>query len=223
MSREEKDFLAFHLVFALLCVAVLAAPLAVQAGPRMAALTALYLVAFPFTAIRRGHRWWVDLWAFAFVTSAFQVFPDWFLSAELGILVFPPDGFPKIGTVSGYMAGLWSIPLVCVIFAGRRAAERVSTRAGYVAAAIASLLVFGMSEETVWMIPSWYATGVRTLGHTALYVIVPEILLGLSAYWMYDRVRGKGLRVKLPAAFCVMAFYLGNLALFFFLVERILR
>jgi hypothetical protein len=43
-----------------------------------------------------------------------QIWPDWFLSAQLEILVFPEDGLFKIGTVSGYMLFLWAIPFFII-------------------------------------------------------------------------------------------------------------
>jgi hypothetical protein len=185
-------------------------------------LVLAYNIALPVTAKLRGHAEWTGIWLFALVLSFFQVFPDWFLSAQLGILVFPEDGFPKIGTVSGYMAGLWTIPIFIIIYTAGRMRQRFSVRAAYGAAAVMALVIFGFSEQTVWMLPSWYAIEVHMIGHTAIYIIVPEIILGLSCAYAYERVRGRGFAVKVPAAFLVMLLYLGSAAWFYFLIERII-
>ena len=222
MTREERDALLFHLAFSVLCMPVLLVP-GPGMGVKLFILVLVYNIALPVTAKLRGHAEWTGIWLFALVLSIFQVFPDWFLSAQLGVLVFPEDGFPKIGTVSGYMAGLWTIPIFIIIYAARGFGRAVSTRAAYAAAAaVLALVIFGLSEQTVWMLPSWYAIDVHMIGHTAIYIIVPEMILGMSCVYSYERVRGKGHAVMVPAAFLVMLLYLGSAAWFYFIVERVL-
>lgn len=213
----------FHGIFTFLCVAVLALPIAFPPGQRLAFLVAFYLVAMLFIGLRLRDVEWLMLLGFCFTLSVFQVLPDWFLSAQLNILVFPEDGFPKIGSVSGYMAGLWTIPLFMIIFTGSRVKARFTEGAALMTVAAVSLLIFGVSEETVWMIPSWYAKNVTVVGHTALYILVPEILLGLSAYLVYEKVKGGTMLKRGLAAFFVMTFYIGNSAFFYFLVECIIQ
>jgi hypothetical protein len=75
----------------------------------------------------------------------------------------------------------------------------------------------------VWMLPSWYARNVAMAGHTALYIIIPEIILGVSCLYCYERVREKSHLVKIPGAFLVMQLYLGSAALFYFVIERLIR
>ena len=159
---------------------------------------------------------------FAFILSMFQVFPDWFLSAQLDILVFPDDGCFKIGTVSGYMAGLWTIPLFIIVFLGQQIRGRSSEPAACLTAGAAALVLFGGSEATLWLLPSWYAKDVLIIGHVAIYILVPEIILGLAAYGAYQTVCRKPVQVKIFSAFFVMLLYLGSAAFFYFLVERII-
>jgi hypothetical protein len=223
LAGNEKAAIMFHGIFTVLCVAVLALPIAFPPGQRLAFLVAFYLVAMLFIGLRLRDVEWLKLLGFCLILSVFQVFPDWFLSAQLNILVFPEDGFPKIGSVSGYMAGLWTIPLFIIIFTGWRVKARFTEGAALMTVAAASLLIFGVSEETVWMIPSWYAKNVTIVGHTALYILVPEILLGLSAYLVYEKVKGGTLLKRVLAAFFIMTFYIGNSAFFYFLVERIIQ
>ncbi len=221
MTREEREALWFHLVFSVLCVPVLLVP-GPGVGVRLCILVLVYNIALPVTAKLRGHAEWAGIWLFALILSFFQVFPDWFLSAQLGVLVFPEDGFPKIGTVSGYMAGLWAIPIFIILYTASRIRARYTPAAGYAAAALLSLVIFGLSEQTVWMLPSWYAQNVHMIGHIAVYIIVPEIILGMSCVCAYELVRGRGHVAKVPAAFLVMLLYLGSAAWFYFVVERLL-
>lgn len=221
MTRQEIDALLFHLVFSVLCVPVLLLP-GPGTGVKLFILVLAYNIALPVMARLRGHAEWMEIWLFALVLSIFQVFPDWFLSAQLGVLVFPEDGFVKIGTVSGYMAGLWTIPVFIIIYSASRVRERFSLRAAYAAAAALSLVMFGVSEETVWMLPSWYAQNVHMVGHTAVYILFPEIMLGLSCVYAFEQLRGRDHLVKVPAAFLVMLLYLGSAVWFYFLVERLI-
>jgi hypothetical protein len=220
MTRAERDALLFHLGFAALCAPVLLVP-GPGVGVKLFVLVLAYNIALPVIARVRGHAEWIGIWLFALILSVFQVFPDWFLSAQLGVLVFPEDGFVKIGTVSGYMAGLWAIPVFIIVYASSLAGERGSARAAYATAAALSLVIFGLSEETVWMLPSWYAQNVRMIGHTAVYIVVPEIILGISCVYAYRQLRGRSHLLKVPAAFLVMLLYLGSAAWFYFIVERV--
>jgi hypothetical protein len=223
LARNEKAAIMFHGIFTVLCVAVMVAPVAFPPGQRLAFLVVFYLIIMFVIGFRFRDNEWLKVLGFCLTLSVFQVFPDWFLSAQLNILVFPEDGFPKIGTVSGYMAGLWTIPLFMIIFTGSRVKARFTEGAALVTVAVASLLIFGVSEETVWMIPSWYAKNVTVVAHTALYILIPEMLLGLSAYLVYEKVSGGTALKRGVAAFFVMTFYIGNSTFFYFLVERIIQ
>jgi len=119
-----------------------------------------------------------------FLISLFQIWPDWFLSAQLNILVFPDDGLFKIGTVSGYMAGLWAIPLFLICFIGLKLQEKYSHCKTLIAVGLISLTIFGFSEQSMWMLQSWYPQNVTLIfDHLAVYIIIPEIILGLSTFY----------------------------------------
>jgi len=137
--------------------------------------------------------------------------------------VFPEDGFIKIGSVSAYMAGLWAIPIFIIIFIGKRFEERASRTMAFVFVAILSLIIFGLSEMTMWSLQSWHAQNVTTIfDHLALYIMIPEVILGLSSYYFYEIVREKSHWLKIPATFTVMLLYLGSAAFFYFLIEKII-
>lgn len=94
-----------------------------SAGIKLASLTLLFHISFAGLCL--VFRWYTPfrIWKFLVPLSILMVFPDWFLSAVLQTLVFPEDGFLKIGTVSGYMAGLWAIPLFICVYTGIKLEE----------------------------------------------------------------------------------------------------
>ncbi len=169
----------------------------------------------------RDYKEWIYIWIFVFLISVFQIFPDWILSAELNVLVFPEDGLFKIGTVSGYMVGLWVIPLFIIILIAKQLQERFSKKIAYISVIVLSLAIFGISEQSMWMLQSWYAQNVLMIGRVALYIIIPEIILGLSAYYGYELIKEKHHLFKIPIAFLIMILYLGNAVFYYFLIERV--
>jgi hypothetical protein len=56
------------------------------------------------------------------------------------------------------------------------------------------------------------------ISHVALYVIVPEGILGYSVYWMYDKVKGN-LAKSVVGSFLTAMIYTGSLVFFFFFIE----
>ena len=217
-----RDFAYVHLLFAVVAAAVLLFPATVGISARMLVVVIAYNVMIQLVALQRGHTEWIRIWLFAFALSILQIWPDWYLSAELGVLAFPDDGFLMIGTVPAYMAGLWAIPLFTIIYVGQLVQKRWADKWVLVIVGALTLAIFGASEATMWMLPSWYAVGVTMIGHVAVYIIVPEIVLGLSTYITYDIVRERPLWMIAIAAVLVMILYLGCTVLSFFMIERVL-
>lgn len=222
LDRMERDCLILHGLFTLVAVAVLMFPAALPVGPRLSALVIAYNLALPITGMRQGYPEWVSLWLFLLPLSILQIFPDWFLAAQLNVLVFPDTGSLRIGAVPAFMGGLWVIPLFITVFLGLRMAERTSRKYVILAVCLASFLLFVGSETLLWAIPIWYARDVTTVAHVALYLIVPEILFGLSAFLAYEASLGRAVWYRLGAAFTVMIIYLGNLCFFYFVMETLL-
>ena len=218
ISKVVKDFLIIHLIFVALCVLILLIPISGSIGFKIFILVLIYNIIIPLFAYLRNHTEWINIWLFVFILSLFQVWPDWFLSAELGILVFPEDGFVKIGTVSLYMAGLWAIPLFLIIFIGSYLQENYSMQKVYLIVAFLSLIIFGLAEQTIWMIESWYAQNVIMVGHLALYIVVPEVILGITTFYGYNLIQDKNNLLKIPVAFIIMLLYLGSAVFFYFFV-----
>jgi len=221
LTKMEKDAFLIHIIFTIICAIILSIP-GLQVGVKLFILVIIYNIIVPLVGILRKYPVWLNIWLFSFILSMFQIWPDWFLSAQLEILVFPKDGLFKIGTVSGYMLFLWAIPLFIIIFIGQRVNERVSLHTTYLIIALMSFLIFGISEMTIWMIGSWYAQNVTMIGHAAIYIIIPEIILGISTYYIYSQIKEESHLVKIPAAFIVMLLYLGSAVFFYFLFERVL-
>lgn len=222
ISKVVKDFLIIHLIFVALCILILLIPISGSMGIKLFILVAIYNIIIPLFAYLRNHTEWINMWLFVFILSIFQVWPDWFLSAELGILVFPEDGFIKIGTVSLYMAGLWAIPLFLIVFIGSYLHENHSMLSVYLIVAFLSLIIFGLAEQTIWMLESWYAQNVIMVGHLALYIIIPEVVLGITTFYGYNLILNKNGLFKIPVAFTIMLLYLGSAVFFYFLIERVI-
>jgi hypothetical protein len=157
-----------------------------------------------------------------FPLSLLQIFPDWFLSAVLGVLVFPDTGSPRVGDVPLFMGGLWIIPLFIIVLLGRRVQVRFTKNLAILAVCIASAVLFLGSEAVLWLIPIWYAHGVTMIAHVAIYLIVPEILLGLFTFLAFETFHTDMIWHRLGAAFTVMVIYLGNLCFFYLIIEHLI-
>ena len=221
LTEMERDAVIVHILFSIICGIVLSIP-GMPIGIQLFILVIIYNIIIPLVGIWRKYTDWLNIWLFSFILSMLQIWPDWFLSAQLEILVFPEDGLFKIGTVSGYMLFLWAIPFFIILFIGRSVNERSSLNTTYLIVALMSLLIFGISEMTIWMIGSWHAQNVTMIGHAAIYIFIPEVILGISTYYSYSQIKEKNHLVKIPAAFIVMLLYLGSAVFFYFLFERVL-
>ncbi|TFG25765.1 MAG: hypothetical protein EU533_00755 [Promethearchaeota archaeon] len=222
MKKENLDFLSTHVLFSLTSIIILMIPI-LQVGLKLFILVIIYNLLIPVISLYRKHQEWIKIWSFSFLISIFQIFPDWFLSAELNILVFPEDGLFKIGTVSGYMIGLWTIPLFIIILIGTKLQDKKSNLLTYCLVAIISLLIFGISEATMWLLPSWYPQNVTLLfEHLAIYIIIPEIILGVSSYYFFKNYKDNSIYYRLITAFTVMIIYMGYISFFYFLIEKII-
>ncbi len=221
-SKDVKDFIVLNLIFILVCSVVLFLPF-IAIGIKFFILVLTYNVMIPSFSLWKGYNEWINIWLFSLILSILQVFPDWFLSAQLNVLVFPEDGFVKIGTVSGYMAGLWVIPFFTILFIGLKVQIKSSKFKAYLVVSIVSIIIFGSAEMTLWAIGSWYAQNVVTIfDHIAVYILFPEIILGSTTFHYFNQIKEKHHIWKIPIAFLVMLIYLGAAAFFYFLFEFIL-
>ncbi len=222
-EKLTRDFIIDHLIFIGLCLVVLLIPIPIAIGIKLFILVASYNLMIPLVGLFRKYSEWVKLWVFVFFISLFQIWPDWFLSAQLNILVFPEDGLFKIGTVSGYMAGLWAIPLFLICFVGLKLKVKFSHFKTLIAVGLISLLIFGFSEQSMWMLQSWYPQNVTLIfDHLADYIIIPEVILGLSAFYYFDKTKKNQYLILIVVAFGIMLLYLGSVSFFYFLFEKVI-
>ncbi|TGK37459.1 hypothetical protein EHQ12_06975 [Leptospira gomenensis] len=222
MKLSEKHVLVFHILFFALSILVLFLPGSVSSGWRMFSLVFVYNGGILLFARIWTHERWTDLWFFLFPLSCCLVFPDWFLSQVLGVVEFPADGFPKIGTVSGYMAGLWVIPLFVSTFVSVRFRKRFSDAPAlqsYLLGGLIAFVFFLVSEEVSYLIPVWFAKNVWMFDHVAVYVLAPEFILAVFACYAYEVCAYSSLSEKILWAFLTMFVYLGALGFFFLLLE----
>jgi len=222
-AKSTRDFIIIHLIFIGLCFAVLIIPIPIAIGIKLFILVISYNLLIPLVGLFRKYSEWVKLWVFVFLISLFQIWPDWFLSAQLNILVFPEDGLFKIGTVSGYMAGLWAIPLFLLCFFGLKLKEIYSHSKSLVLVGFLSFSIFVFAEQTMWMLQSWYPQNVTLLlGHLAIYIIIPEVILGLSTFYYFEKIKTQHYLMLIVAAFGIMLLYLGSASFFYFLFEKLI-
>jgi hypothetical protein len=223
IKKSGNLFLLFHLIFILITIIALLVPsFLLKIGIKLFILVLIYNLSAWLIGVLNQDSLWTRIWLFSFLISIFQVFPDWFLSAELNVLVFPEDGLFKIGPVSGYMVGLWTIPLFIIIYTGVKCKETLTDKKAVFIVLLLSLLIFGTSEATIWVIGSWYPQNVTTLfNHIALYIIPPELILGFCSYYIFLQIQNKKLLYYLPLSFAIMLIYLGSCSFFYFLIEKI--
>jgi len=221
LTPVEKEAVIIHVIFSLICLIFLFSPISISVGIRLLLLVIIYNLFMPAWGLYKKYENWTSLWIFAFILSLFQVFPDWFLSLQLNVLVFPEDGCFRIGTVSGYMAGLWTIPVFMIIYIGESINRRYSKKITYIAVAFVSFIIFAGSEQTLWILPSWQAQHVHMIGHVAGYIIIPEIIFGVSAFACYTSIKKKSHLIKIPFAFFIMLLYMGSASFFYLFFETI--
>ena len=222
IKSDERDAIFVHIFFVSICLIVLLFPIKLPIGIKLFTLVIIYNTIIPIVGIWRNYIEWIKIWLFSLILSVFQIFPDWILSAQLNVLVFPEDGLFKIGTVSGYMLFLWIIPFFIIIFTGEHIYKRSSEKITYIFVIFLSFLIFGVSEMTIWTIGSWYAQNVFMILNIAIYIIIPEIILGVTTFWSYTKTKESKIIEKISVAFLIMLIYLGSAVFFYFLIEKVI-
>ncbi len=222
-DKSIRDFLVIHAIFAVLTVIALLIPVTTPISSKLLLVVIVYNGLIFLEAVQKEHKDWMNIWVFAIILSVLMVFPDWYLSETLGALQFPDDGFPMIGgAIPIYMAGLWTIPFFIIMFIGKQVEERKSMNFSYIVVSVLSIAIFALAELTLVYLPSWAATVNGITGNLAWYIIIPELILGLSTFICFNIMKDKNIGNKILGAFTVMIFYIGNASFFFFLIETLL-
>lgn len=209
--EQRRNWIVFHAVFAVVALACLLAPVG-SLGLRVLLLTVGYSLAILALAMRTGDRVLLAFWSTLAPMSILMVLPDWFLSAVLGILVFPDTGAPYIGTMPLFMAFMWTIALLPVMLLGWVMESLRGLNTALVAVVAAGLVMFTLAEFAAPLVPLWHPQNVATVGGVAPYVLLPEVGLTIATYLL---VRGAADRTRLATAAGVVAvpfMYLGMLS-----------
>ncbi len=223
-EKPIRDFLLIHVIFAVLAAvtSLVPIPTATISG-KMLVLVIVYNGLIVVEFYNKGYEDWKSIWVFVFILSLLMVFPDWYLAETLGALVFPDDGFPMIGgAIPIYMAGLWTIPFFIIVFIGKEVQSRKSLKLAYGIVSVISILIFVLAELTLVNLPSWSATVSGMTGNLAWYIVIPELLLGLSTFICYNIIKDKKIWMTITGAFIVMVLYIGFASFFYFLIETLL-
>ncbi|MEM1182096.1 MAG: hypothetical protein AAGM22_27355 [Acidobacteriota bacterium] len=215
----DVRFLGFHALFLTVGTLLLVLPSTVPMGWRLFFAGVVYNIGFPVFAVSCVEPRWARLWTFIFPLSLLQIFPDWHLAQNLGTLVFPDLGFPQIGPVSLFMGLLWAVPLILIVDFGERLDARFGGAAAAWGAAAISLVIFGIAEATLTLIPVWHAQNVAMVGPVALYVLIPEAILGAAAWRAFRLTENRGTAAALAGALAVMLLYAASLHLSWWLLE----
>ncbi len=83
-----------------------------------------------------------------------------------------------------------------------------------------ALIIFWISEETMHLIPVWHAKSVKTIGHSAIYVLPAEFLLGVFFSLIFEVSKFTSFSKKILLAATVSIYYTGALAISYLLIEK---
>lgn len=203
-----RDALIFHAVFFAVAIPVALSQQADHLGLALLGLALLYNIALPLVGLQRNHKGWFPLWLFLLPLSLTLPCADWMLVQRMGTLSFPDHSVPRIGdAVPFYFMGLWIMLLWQVCWLAQ------ATRKPYPVAAVLALIGFLVWEWAARPMSLWHAQGVHMVAGFALYPIIPEVLLALSALWMWRTLEHKPWLQRLAGALAVTVFYAGALSL----------
>lgn len=207
-NHRVRDALIFHLLFFSIAIPVALISSDRSLGIAVTVLAAGYNLALPTVGHWRGHRDWVQLWVFLLPISITLPCADWMLVQRMQTLVFPDHGIWRLGgAVPLYFTGLWIMLLWPVCWLAS------SVRHPYRFAAGFSLLAFLVWEWAARPMSLWHAVGVKQVAGFALYPLIPEMLLGVAALWMWRQCGYAAWPQRVAAAGSVSVFYAGALSL----------
>ena len=206
MKASVREALWFHGLFVAVALLTLSLVHGAMFGTALLTLAIAYNVTLPLYALARGHAEWLSLWLFLIPLSCGQVLPDWALVDIARVLVFPDYGQFRIGgAVPVYFMGLWIMLLFPILLVCD------STRRRYLNTALLSLLLFAFWEWAARPLGLWHAVNVSMIAGTAVYPLIPEIMLSLVALWAYRSTRKYSTIQQLFSAFAVNLLYTGAL------------
>lgn len=214
----------FYTVFAITSVLVLNMPVG-SLGNRILFLVIGYNVALVTVATKNRYQDWLDLYKFLAPLSLLQVLPDFFQADYQQVLVYPDTGGPFIGPVSAAMAlGIWTIPLFALTLLGRYVEQRKGRKKdGFVAVALAGLVVFGIAEGHAWRIPIWETMNCKQLGKMSYFSLAADMVLGLLVYAFTPAVASYSFLLRLVVATLMMLAFTGTASITYLFTDIIPR
>ncbi|HVT36833.1 MAG TPA: hypothetical protein VHE37_14680 [Nevskiaceae bacterium] len=208
MNIAVRDGLKFHAVFFLTFALVLWLEHGSALGSGLLALAISYNVLVPALGFWRGHAEWLSLWSFLAPLSMMQVLPDCALARIAHVLVFPDLAQYRIGgEVPVYFMGLWIMLLFPILLLAN------AMRSRYTLAALLTLVLFAFCEWAARPLGLWHNEHVAMTFGVAHYALLSELLLGLTALWMYRLTRHSNPLARAVGAICVSVFYTGSVFL----------
>lgn len=206
MNASTREGIWFHILFFFVAASVLLFARDAMLGKGLLLLVLGYNLLLPAVAFVRRHPEWLALWAFLLPLSAAQVLPDLALANVAKVLVFPDLGQFRIGgAVPVYFMGMWTMLLFPLLLIGN------STRSRYLNTGVMAFISFTFWEWAARQLQLWHAQDVLMSHGIALYVLVPEVLLCLTALWMYRLTGESGILARFFGALSVSVFYAGAL------------
>lgn len=216
MKASIREALWFHLLFFIVSAPVLFLVHGAMLGKALVGLTLFYNLALPMMGLMRGHGEWLRLWLFLLPLSCGQVMPDWALAEIAGVLVFPDHGIWRVGgQVPAYFMGLWIMLLFPITLISD------SLRSRYLAAASLGLLLFTFWEWAARPLQLWHAQDVWTIAGTAVYPLIPEMLLVIATLAAYRNSREHNIIQQWFSAFGVNLLYTGAVFIGLLLTRRL--
>ncbi|HWU68563.1 MAG TPA: hypothetical protein VN046_06790 [Stenotrophobium sp.] len=204
MKSALREALWFHGLFLAIALALLFTVHGERYGQALTALALAYNILLPLYAVARGHAEWLSLWFFLIPLSCAQVFPDWALVDIGHALSFPDHGQYRIGgAVPVYFMGLWIMLLFPILLICD------TTRRRYFNTAVLSLLLFAFWEWAARPLALWHASNVFMIAGTAVYPIIPEMILCVAALQAYRNSHNRNIIQRVFSAFGVNLLYTG--------------
>lgn len=204
MKSSIREALWFHGLFLIIALAALSFAHGAHYGQALLALTLAYNILLPLYAVARGQAEWLSLWFFLLPLSCGQVIPDWALVDIAHVLSFPDHGQYRIGgAVPIYFMGLWMMLLFPILLICD------TTRNRYFNTAVLSLLLFAFWEWAARPLALWHASNVYMIAGTAVYPIIPEMILCVAALQAYRSSQHRSLIQRVFSAFSVNLLYTG--------------
>lgn len=217
MSASVREALLLHGLYFVVAAPLLLMNQGVAFGQSLLWLTVGYHVLLPAWSLLRGHSEWLWLWLFLLPLSAAQVLPDWALVEVTQTLVFPDHGLYRIGgAVPVCFLGLWTPALFPIVLLAQ------ASRQPYFVAGALSLALFAFWEWAAVPLQIWEPRNVTMVNGVAIYVLLPEVLLGMATLHAYRRLRDASLLQRVTGALGVPVLYAGALLLSLLLTERVL-